>query len=180
MIAIARNGKGARLGTKGLALGLAASIVAPGLVAGCGGNNQQAAAPPMAGGRMPMNQPRMQPQNRGMTGKQKMLLLGGAALAYYLWKRNKNAQGQALPQGVQMYRSRNGGIYYRDPRNPRNVTYVVPPSSGPQAQPFNQTMQVDPADVQGLGLEGYQGYNGGRSGQGLDAVRGLIPEYTGR
>lgn len=170
MIAIARNGKGASLKTRGLALGLAASIVAPGLVAGCGGNNQQVAPPP-GGAMRPMSGPRMQPQNRGMSGKQKMLLLGGAALAYYLWKRNRNAQNQALPQGVQMYRSKNGGIYYRDPQSKQPI-YVVPPAS----QRFTQTLQVDPSEVQGLGLDQYQGYNGSTNGTGLDAVRGLIPQ----
>jgi len=172
MIAIARNGRGARLGTRGLALGLTASIVAPGLVAGCGGS-QQAAAPPVMQPRMqqPRMQPAMQPR-QGMTGKQKMLLIGGAALAYYLWKKHKNAQNQALPQGVVLYRSKNGGIYYRDPQNPQNLTYVVPPAS----KPFNTQMQVDPSEVQGLNLDQYQGYNGGTGGTGLDAVRGLIPE----
>lgn len=175
MIATTRNGMGTRLGTRTLALGLAASIVAPGLMAGCGGSQQAAAPPPAGNYRPPAMQPRMQPK-QGMSGKQKALLIGGAALAYYLWKKHKNAQGQALPQGVQLYRSKNGGIYYRDARNPQTPIYVVPP----RAQQFNNTMQVDPSEVQGLGLEGYQGYNGGSNGIGLDAVRGLVPEYQGR
>jgi len=171
MITIARKGMKARLGSRTWALGVAASMVAPGLVAGCGGNQQAAAPPPMAGGYRPaVQQPRMQ-QNRGMSGKQKMVLLGGAALAYYLWKKNRNAQNQPLPQGVQMYRSRNGGIYYRDPRNPQQPIYVVPPAG----QPFNTRLQVDQTELQGLNLQQYQGYGGANSGTGLDAVRQLIP-----
>ena len=166
MIVIARNGMGARLSARTLALGLSASMVAPGLLAGCGGQQQSATAPPM------MQQPRMQQQPRqGMTGKQKALLLGGAALAYYLYKKNRNAQNQPLPQGVQMYRSKNGGIYYRDPRNPQVPVYVVPPSG----QPFNTQLQVNESELQGLNLQQYQGYGGSTSGTGLDAVRGLIP-----
>ena len=169
MIVIARNGMGARLSAKTLALGLCASMVAPGLLAGCGG---QAAAPPPNAMQPRMQQPnRMQQPSQGMSGKQKMLLLGGAALAYYLYKKNRNAQNQALPQGVQMYRSKNGGIYYRDPRNPQTPIYVVPPTG----QPFNTRLQVSESEVQGLNLQQYQGYGGGSSGTGLDAVRQLIP-----
>jgi len=119
-----------------------------------------------------MQRPAMQGQRPGMSTRNKALLLGGAALAYYLWKKNRNAQNQALPAGVQMYRSKNGGIYYRDPRNPQQPIYVVPPAS----QRFNQTLQVDPTEVQGLGLDRYQGYGGSNDGIGLDAVRGLIPQ----
>lgn len=180
MIVIARNGRAARLRTHGLAVGLAASVVAPGLMAGCGGGgSQQASAPPamqqqprMQPRMQPAMQPRMQPQQRqGMSGKQKVLLIGGAALAYYLWKKHRNAQNQPLPQGVQMYRSKNGGIYYRDPQSHQPI-YVVPPAS----QPFNTQVPVNPNEVQGLGLEQYQGYNGSNSGTGLDAVRGLVPQ----
>lgn len=175
MIVIARNGMGARLSARTLALGLSASMVAPGLMAGCGGQQQTATAPPMM--QQPrMQQPRMQQQPRqGMTGKQKALLLGGAALAYYLYKKNRNAQNQPLPQGVQMYRSKNGGIYYRDPRNPQVPVYVVPPSSGPEARPFTNQLSVDPSELQGLNLQQYQGYGGGTGGMGLDAVRQMIP-----
>lgn len=180
-LAIARNGMGSRLGGRTLALGLATSMVAPGLMAGCGGggNNQQASAPPPPPAmqpRMQPVQPRMQPQqHQGMTRGQKFLLIGGAALAYYLWKKHKNAQNQPLPQGVQMYQSKNGGIYYRDPQTHAPV-YVVPPTSGPQAKPFTQQMQVDPAEAQGLNLQQYQGYSGATSGTGLDAVRQMLPQ----
>ncbi len=186
-LAIARNGMGLRLGTRTLALGLASSMIAPGLVAGCGGGgSQQAAAPPPPAGNynppsgMQGQRPSgmqgqrpgaMQAQRPGMSTKTKVLLIGGAALAYYLWKKHRNAQNQPLPQGVQLYRSKNGGIYYRDAQNPQNITYVVPP----RAQQFNQTMQVDPSEVQGLGLDQYQGYPGGSGNTGLDAVRQLVP-----
>jgi len=174
-LAITRNGMGT-MRTQGLALALAASMVAPGLLAGCGGGNQQSQAPAMGnynpnGGQRPAMQGQ-RPQ-QGMSGGQKALLLGGAALAYYLWKKKRNAQNQPLPQGVQLYRSKNGGIYYRDARNPQQPIYVVPP----QGQPFNTQLQVDPREVQGLGLEGYQGYNGATSGTGLNDVLNQVPLY---
>jgi hypothetical protein len=52
------------------------------------------------------------PPRQGMSNKQKVLLLAGAAALYYIYNKHKNSQG-AGPQG-QHYRSKNGGIYYRD------------------------------------------------------------------
>ena len=76
-----------------------------------------------------------------MSTKQKVVLLAGAAALYYLYKKHQNAQG-AGPQG-QYYRSKNGGIYYRDPKNPKIVHWVTAPQ---------QPIQV-PADE-------YQRYTG--------------------
>jgi hypothetical protein len=177
---VARNEDGARgmsaklksgLGSRGLALSLATAMLAPGLVAGCGGNNQ-ASAPPLDAtrGQAPM-QPSMQAQQgqrgqrgQGMSGKQKVVLLAGAALLYYMYKKRRDANNQALPAGAQYYQSKNGRIYYRDPRT-KQAIWVTPP----------RQLSVPQNELQGLNLEGYQGYNNGSGGMGLDNVRGLIP-----
>lgn len=57
---------------------------------------------------------RREAPRQGMSGRQKVLLLAGAAALYYLYNKHKDAPGQG-PQG-QYYRSRNGRIYYRDAR----------------------------------------------------------------
>ena len=67
------------------------------------------------------------PPGSGMSTRNKVLLLAGAAALYYLYKKHQNRQGDGV-QG-QYYRSRNGGIYYRDSRNPRIVHWVTPPTT---------------------------------------------------
>jgi len=131
-----------------VALGLAAAMIAPTL-AGCGG--QPAEAPVAPANRPPaIGAPRMQ-QNTGMSTKKKVMLLAGAAALYYMYKKHKNAQGQA----VQYYQSKSTGrIYYRDPKNPQKVTWVTPPT---------QPIQV-PAD-QAQEYSNYQGYNNQTTGQ---------------
>src|SRR6185369_9540587 len=91
---------------------------------------------------MPPGQP--QP---GMSTRNKVLLVAGAAALYYLYKKHQNAQGTG-PEG-QYYRSKNGRVYYRDANH--QVHWVTPP----------QQMEV-PADE----WERYTGhradnYNGG-------------------
>ena len=86
------------------------------------------------------------PQQPGMTKKKKLLLIGGAALLYYLYKKHQAKQahtnmGSNAPanrqQTPQLYRSKNGGVYYRDSRG-KAVWLTVP----------NQAMSIDSADVQ--------------------------------
>ncbi|MDX1932669.1 MAG: hypothetical protein SFU56_08700 [Capsulimonadales bacterium] len=87
---------------------------------------------------------------RGMSTGKKVLLLSGAALLYFLWRKHQaNAErARNVPAGQtgnvagngrtpQLYRSRNGGIYYRD-ANGRPVWLTVP----------NQGMQVPTEEVQ--------------------------------
>jgi len=95
---------------------------------------------PMGG---PMGGPAGQPRQHGMSTKQKVLLVAGAAALYYMYNKHKNAQGQG-PTG-QYYRSRNGRIYYRD-RNGQPVWVSAP----------QQPMEV-PADE-------YYRYTGQRPG----------------
>jgi len=106
-------------------------------------------------GRKPQTgQPR-----QGMSMGKKVVALAGAALLYYLWKRHTAGQqqqaamnpnagtgAQVIPGGngnmtaaqrPQLYRSKNGGIYYRDAQK-RPVWLTVP----------NRAVQVPIADLQ--------------------------------
>jgi hypothetical protein len=133
-----------------IALLVAASLTAPTLV-GCGGGGTTAPPPPADAtmGQAPMR-PAANQQRPGMSNKQKMVMLAGAAALYYMYKRKQNAQGQP----VQYYRSEsNGRIYYRDPRT-KQAIYVTPPQGGIQV----------PAD-QAQEYSGYSGYQGNRSGR---------------
>ena len=87
----------------------------------------------------------------GMSTGKKLALVAGAALLYYLYRRHVAAQaaaqkaapvaGQAAPAAAskhaQLYRSRNGGIYYRDPQG-KPVWLTVP----------SQPVQVPVDDLQ--------------------------------
>lgn len=86
-----------------------------------------------------------------MSTKKKVVLLAGAAALYYMWKKHKNAQNQ--PATVQYYQSKNGRIYYRDPKT-HQAHWVTPPSGGIQV----------PAD-EAQSYSGYRGYNNSTSGQ---------------
>lgn len=97
---------------------------------------------------------------QGMSTKKKVLLLGGAALLYYLFRKNQAKRAeqarlnptagnqQAANGRPQLYRSKNGGIYYRDANN-RPVWLTVP----------NQSIQV-PADEVSRYAPDYQRYRG--------------------
>ena len=87
-------------------------------------------------------------KSTGMTGKQKVMLLAGAALLYYLYKKHqataaRTASGTGTTTATtngrtpQLYRSKNGGIYYRDAQG-RPVWLTVP----------QQGMQVPVSEVQ--------------------------------
>ncbi len=71
-------------------------------------------------------------QKPGMTTKKKLVLLAGAALLYYLYRKHQATRtrttvngGTASARQPQLYRSKNGGIYYRDPQG-RPVWLTVP------------------------------------------------------
>lgn len=73
-----------------------------------------------------------------MSTKQKVVLLAGAAALYYFYKKHQNAQG-AGQQG-QYYRSKNGGIYYRDAQGQPH--WVTPPAGGIQV-PADEASQYE-------------------------------------
>jgi len=137
------------------ALLTASAIMLPTLVAGCGGGGGAGGGQtttsqyPPGMGSTTSAQPR-----QGMTGKQKVMILAGAAALYYLYNKRKNASaGQ-----VQYYRSeKSGRIYYRpDPKNPNKVIYVTPP---------RQPIQVPMSEAEARQYQGYAGYNNQPSGQ---------------
>jgi hypothetical protein len=90
-------------------------------IAGCGGGgtiNAQSRYPQQA----PYGQ---QQRQQGMSTRNKVLLLAGAAAVYYLYQKHKNRQGQG-PEG-QYFRSRNGRVYYRDMKT-GEYRWVDPPT----------------------------------------------------
>jgi len=151
-----------QLWTKPVALLLVGSMTLPTL-AGCGG---QATPPPPVDatrGQAPMRPAGGQKMGGGMSTRKKVILLAGAAAIYYMYKKHKNAQNQA--SNVQYYLSKNGKVYYRDPKT-HGAVYVTAP-----AQPF-QVPESEAADYQQ-----FQGYNNNTSGK--SSFDGLIPTGPG-
>lgn len=88
-----------------------------------------------------------QPAKQGMSnGKKAVIVLAGAALLYYLYKKHQasqQAQAGTAGKSPQLYRSANGGVYYRDPQNPQKVTWLTVPDK-PVAVPADQVQQYAP------------------------------------
>ncbi len=142
-----------------------ASLAIPTLLAGCGSPAPQAQLPQQ-------NAPQARPANGGMSTRQKVTLLAGAAAMYYLYRkyqRDNAAQLQkaqaAAPNGkIQYYRSKKGGyIYYRDPRNP-SVAIKIPGTE----QGVEGVQQQRIANDEAAEYSKIQGYNGAQSGETLD------------
>jgi len=91
---------------------------------------------------------------QGMSTRKKMVLLAGAAAMYWLYKRHQNSQGVG-PQG-RYYRSRNGGVYYRDARTHRPIWVQPPPTNRPIEVPADEYRQYV-----GRLPSGYEETNGG-------------------
>ncbi len=149
-----------------LAWALALSLGGPLLagLAGCGSKDSgagqtasspaPAAAPDASAPGSQATQPNA-PAKQGMSTRNKVIILAGAALLYYLYKKHQaaqQAQGGAQASGAQpqLYRSSNGGVYYRDPQNPQKVTWLTVP---------NQPVSVPASDVQQYAPD-YQKYQG--------------------
>lgn len=160
-----------------VALGISASLLTSTLLAGCGGQSSQPStlpqAPPpssMSGGRMNQTNTR-----QGLSGKQKVALVAGAALLYYFYRKHQKAQAQAGPNGQYFVSKSTGRVYYRvlNGKDAGAYQWVSPPA---------QAVQVQPSDVQQYGLQGYQGYNGATSGQqfgGYGATNQAVnPQYN--
>lgn len=95
--------------------------------------------------------PQTNPPKKGMSTGQKVALVGGAALLYYLFKKNQAKKAEqvaaqrragatvsaAQAQAPQLYRSKNGGVYYRDAQ--KNPVWLTVP---------NQPVQVSTQDLQ--------------------------------
>lgn len=180
-----------------LAWTLATLMVGPLLVglAGCGSKNagtSQTADNSMAPSTLPnasapntstmsgSNGRPMAPVKQGMSTRNKVIILAGAALLYYLYKKHQAAkQAQAGAQGngaqPQLFRSQNGGVYYRDPQNPQKVTWLTVP---------NQPVQVPASDVQQYAPD-YQQYQGQAApappaGQASQSITQYDPSLAGR
>lgn len=132
--------------TRMVALGLVFLFALP-LLAGCGNKGDQSASTQNSAqnpANMPVDQqgtpPMMQPtpkQDMSNT-KKAVIVLAGAALLYYLYKRHQAQQQAAGANGSpQLYRSKNGGVYYRDAQH--NAVWVTAPA---------QQMSVPASEVQ--------------------------------
>jgi len=143
------------------ALLVAGAMITPTLLAGCGGQPQSSPPPPpidasQGGARPPAGRAPVA-QKPGMSTKQKVLLLAGAAALWYMYNKHRQ-KAQAQGQTIQYYRSKNGRIYYRDPQTHQAI-YVTPPQ-----QPMRVT--VSPQEAQQY--QDIEGYNNQRTGRGLD------------
>lgn len=140
------------------ALLLSVALLAPTLLSGCGNGGPPPARDATSGEMSRMN-PSGAPTRAGMSTKKKLVLLAGAALLYYMYKKNQAAK--SAPQGVQYYLSKNGRVYYRDPKT-KQAIWVTPPPN--QVQP----MQVPEADANEY--RDFAGYNNQTSGRQLSDV----------
>jgi len=76
------------------------------------------------------------PVVQALSTRQKVVLLAGAAALYWLYRHHQNARAEG-PNG-RYYRSRNGRIYYRDPRTHQAIWVTPPPTSQPLAVPADE------------------------------------------
>lgn len=165
-----------------LALVMAFAMPTLAITAGCGKGDQQAADNSGAGNNA------APPAKPGLSTKQKAVLLAGAALLFYLYKKDQANNAAAAQKTLtaqigkpQLYRSKNGGVYYRDAqKNP--VWLTVPPQGmkvpASEVTPDIQQYQGQPAPPAPAGyrtqsfdqydpsLAGGQGGPGGPPGPG--------------
>jgi hypothetical protein len=146
---------------------LALGIVSP-FLAGCGRNDTGVSYTPPVQERTQGSRseyPPPQERNQGLSTRQKVAILAGAAALYYLYNKHKQRQG-AGSQG-QYYLSKNGRVYYRDQNG--NPVWVTPPREG---------IQVPASEAEEYSR--YRGYNGrtngeefGGYGAGAEPVAGM-------
>lgn len=140
-----------------VALALVASLALPTLAmtAGCGSkstDNTAASNGATAPDTMANNAPAAKP---GLSGKQKLVLLAGAALLFYLYQRDKANNAAAAQNGTgtapggkpQLYREEKGpnkgAIYYRKNDANHTVVWLKAPANGVQV-PADQVQQYLP------------------------------------
>lgn len=138
------------------ALLLSASLTLP-IFAGCGGQAPQQTSAPPPPPAMRSRQPMQTGARQGMSGKQKVMLLAGAAALYYIYKKRQNAQQAAGPNG-KYFLSKNGRVYYRDLKTGK-FQFVSPPRQAIEV-PMEEAKQYNE-------LSRYQGYNNQPSGTGF-------------
>jgi len=95
----------------------------------------------------------------GLSTKQTVLLLAGAAAVYYLYKKHQKAQGDG-PNG-RYFLSKNGRVYYRDMKT--GAFHWVDPPKEPIAVPAQEyqqyTGQPVPANDGGVIQQAPSGWN---------------------
>ncbi len=117
------------------------------------------------------------PPKKGLTTGQKVLLVGGAALLYFMYRKHQAnvAAKKAAGAGVasagnaampQLYRSKNGGVYYRDAQH--KPVWLTVPSQGMQvsqqelqqyAPDYNRYQGPAPAAPRGYRLQPFNDYD---------------------
>lgn len=91
----------------------------------------------------------------GLSNKQKVVLLAGAAALYYLYNQHKNKQEQGA-EG-KYYLSKNGRIYYRDAQH--RAHWVTPPPGG-----------IKVPEQQAARYRDFQGYDNRPTGRDLTGL----------
>jgi len=137
-----------------IALALVATFALPTLAftSGCGrSDNAQVSTNSAPGNSAPGPMMNSQPPRSGMTGKQKVVLLAGAALLFYLYKRYQSQNAAAQNGGAggkpQLYREEKGpnkgAIYYRKNDANHTVVWLQAPAQGVNV-PADQVQQYLP------------------------------------
>lgn len=101
----------------------------------------------------PVNNGSSTPKAEGMSTGTKVVLLAGAAAAYYLYKKHQTASATSGPDG-QYYLSKNGRVYYRDADH--RAHWVTPPPDG-----------IRVPESEANDYRQFQGYNGRSEGRDL-------------
>jgi hypothetical protein len=116
------------------ALVVATSLLMPAL-AGCGSKGGDSTAGAPSGSMAPAQQMAPATQRPGLSTKQKVVLLAGAALLFYIYQKDKSNNAKAAAAGAakpQLFREEKGpntgAIYYRDAQH--KVVWVTAPSGG--------------------------------------------------
>lgn len=127
--------------------GVLAGLMMTGVTAGCGG---QAVQGESRNRPAPYSAPAREQPRQGMSTRNKVLMLAGAAALYYMWKKSQSRPESATGPEGRYYRSRNGRIYYRDAQG--QAHWVSPPQ---------QPIQVPADEYQRYFGRSPEGYDGG-------------------
>ena len=104
-------------------------------------------------GQGQLNNAGSQPKAQGMSTGTKVVLLAGAAAAYYMYKKHQTATA-ATGADSQYYLSKNGRVYYRDADH--RAHWVTPPTEG-----------ISVPESEATAYSQFQGYNGRTDGRDL-------------
>ena len=127
---------------------------------GCFGGSPSSPPPPAvddtARGSRPAPRPPQAPDtHQGMSTTSKVVLLGGAAALYYMYRKHQNSTAQG--EAGQYYLSKNGRVYYRDAEH--RAHWVTPPSEG---------LSVPESEAREYSQ--FQGYNNQPTGRDLTGL----------